>query len=89
MKTNMSITFKGKYVYDASGKIVEVILPIHEFRELQRKASHKTGKPSPTRYEIPGELSASEMTRIADRCGAFDWLEDEPDIYSEEDGEPV
>lgn len=84
----MPSTFQGKYVYDASGKIVEVILPIHEFKELQRKASRKTVNQSPARYEMPEELLASEMTRIADRGGAFDWLAAEPDIYSDEDGEP-
>ncbi len=81
--------FQGKYVYDASGKIVEVILPIHEFKKLQRQVSRKVVNQVPTRYEMPEELSASEMTRIADRGGAFDWLEDEPDIYSDKDGEPI
>jgi hypothetical protein len=36
-----------------------------------------------------GELSATEMTQIALQGGAFDWLKDEPDIYSDADGEPV
>jgi hypothetical protein len=34
-------------------------------------------------------LTASEMTQIAMYGKAFDWLEDEPDLYSDEDGEPV
>jgi hypothetical protein len=35
------------------------------------------------------ELSAAEMTQIVLQGGAFDWLQDEPDIYSDADGEPV
>jgi hypothetical protein len=35
------------------------------------------------------ELSAAEMTLIALQGGAFHWLQDEPDLYSDADGEPV
>ncbi len=34
-------------------------------------------------------LSAAELARLAQAGRAFDWLADEPDIYSEADGEPV
>jgi hypothetical protein len=30
-----------------------------------------------------------ESTQVAARGGSFDWLSDEPDLYSEADGEPV
>ncbi len=30
-----------------------------------------------------------EMAQIAQHGGSFDWLADEPDIYTLEDGEPV
>jgi len=82
----MSIAVQGKYICDSSGKIIEVILPIDEFKELQRRASQQTGERVPKRYQLPEELSAAEMTRIADHGGAFDWLKDEPDLYSDDDG---
>ncbi|HZR99892.1 MAG TPA: CopG family transcriptional regulator [Chloroflexota bacterium] len=33
--------------------------------------------------------SAPELAALAERGGAFDWLADEPDLYSLADGEPV
>lgn len=33
--------------------------------------------------------TSEEMVVLAERGGAFDWLADEPDLYSREDGEPV
>ena len=33
--------------------------------------------------------SAAELAEIADRGGAFDFLADEPDIYTLDDGEPA
>jgi len=85
----MPSAVQGKYIYDSSGKIVEVILPIDEFKELQRLASQKVGERSPKKYRMPDELSAAGITRIAEDGGAFDWLKDEPDLYSDDDGEPV
>lgn len=38
---------------------------------------------------ISDELSPAEMTQIAQEGGAFEWLQDEPDIYSDEHGEPA
>jgi hypothetical protein len=38
---------------------------------------------------IIDDVSSDERAAIAQHGGAFDWLEDEPDIYSDEDGEPV
>lgn len=35
------------------------------------------------------ELSAAVMTQIALYGGAFDWLEDKPELYSDQDGEPL
>lgn len=36
-----------------------------------------------------GDLSTAALTDLAARGGAFDWLRDEPDLYSDRDGEPV
>ncbi|HEY7061939.1 MAG TPA: hypothetical protein VII06_10690 [Chloroflexota bacterium] len=33
--------------------------------------------------------SADELAALAERGGAFDWLADEPGLYSLADGEPV
>lgn len=33
--------------------------------------------------------SNEELARMAMAGGAFDWLKDEPDLYTFEDGEPV
>lgn len=41
---------------------------------------------------VPPELAPParmELSAIAQFGGAFDWLADEPDLYSLEDGEPV
>ncbi len=88
----MSLALHSKYVYDAAGNIIEVILPIHEFQELQRLAGkYSTVPPAQTGVsaKFREELSAAEMTQIALYGGVFDWLKDEPDLYSDADGEPV
>jgi hypothetical protein len=36
-----------------------------------------------------GRVRAHESTQLAARGGSFDWLSEEPDLYSEADGEPV
>lgn len=35
------------------------------------------------------ELPSQELAVVAQHGGSFDWLADEPDLYSDEDGEPV
>jgi hypothetical protein len=35
------------------------------------------------------ELSGEGLAALAERGGAFDWLLEEPDLYSATDGEPV
>ena len=35
------------------------------------------------------EPTALELARVASQGRAFAWLDDEPDLYSAEDGEPV
>ncbi|TAE60615.1 MAG: hypothetical protein EAZ76_18300 [Nostocales cyanobacterium] len=35
------------------------------------------------------EPSNQELMQLAERGGAFDFLHDEPDIYTLEDGEPI
>jgi len=88
----MELVIHSKFVYDAAGKIIEVILPFHEFQELRRRAK-KNGSDLHTPAEAPiefyNDLSAAEMTQIALQGGAFDWLKDEPELYSDADGEPV
>lgn len=42
-----------------------------------------------TEQVVTDEISSDELTQLAMRGGAFDWLENEPDIYSIRDGEPV
>ena len=88
----MSLALHSKYIYDSSGKVVEVVLPIYEFIELNRRAGDALSdlpKLLDNRLETREELSASEMTQIALQGNAFEWLKDEPDIYSDADGEPV
>lgn len=87
----MSLVINGKYIYDASGKIVEVILPIDQFQELRRRAASAAAPIEFSEQALAGreELSAKEMTQIAVFGGAFDWLRDEPDLYTDADGEAV
>jgi hypothetical protein len=35
------------------------------------------------------DISGSDLAAIAQGGGAFDWLKDEPDLYSDDDGEPI
>ena len=35
------------------------------------------------------DITADDLAAVAQHGGAFDWLQDEPDLYSLEDGEPV
>ena len=35
------------------------------------------------------DVSTDDLMALAERGGAFDWLKDEPDLYSTADGEPV
>jgi len=87
----MSLAVNSKYVYDTSGRVVEIILPIQEFFELWRRAGKAPTIPAQpdASAKIREELSAVEMTHIAQLGGAFDWLKDEPDLYTEADGEPI
>jgi len=89
----MSFVLNSKYVCDASGKAVEVILPIAEFNALSQLASKYLSEWREL-TKVNGdvqtvELSAAEMTQIALLGGAFDWLKDEPDLYTDNDGEAV
>jgi hypothetical protein len=44
---------------------------------------------SPVVPESDDELSSSDLAALAQDGGAFDWLADEPDLYTIADGEPV
>ena len=35
------------------------------------------------------DITSEDLAAIAQHGGAFDWLHDEPEIYSKDDGEPV
>ncbi|MGG6270608.1 hypothetical protein ACQ4M3_38340 [Leptolyngbya sp. AN03gr2] len=42
--------------------------------------------------KVYGEIpypSTLELAHLSDRSGAFDFLKDEPDLYTLEDGEPI
>jgi hypothetical protein len=43
----------------------------------------------PTVAEEGDELSMSDLAALAQDSGAFDWLADEPDLYTIDDGEPI
>lgn len=43
----------------------------------------------PVYASLPEAPSAKELATLAQRGGAFDWLDEEPEIYSLADGEPV
>jgi len=36
-----------------------------------------------------GDLPSLDLAAVAQHGGAFDWLEDEPDLYTDADGEPL
>jgi hypothetical protein len=40
----------------------------------------------PPRVESP---TSAELAHVAQRGGSFDWLPEEPELYSADDGEPV
>ena len=83
---------------------LDVPLTEDEIKETQAYASRKQvpveslirnylayliagGKPvSPEIHEMP---SSEEIARIGAHGGGFDWLAEEPELYSDEDGEPV
>jgi hypothetical protein len=37
----------------------------------------------------PSPLTGAHLARLAEDGRAFDWLDDEPDLYSPDHGEPV
>jgi tRNA U34 5-carboxymethylaminomethyl modifying GTPase MnmE/TrmE len=63
--------------------IIQLIrsLPIAEQQLLERRLSGEL-------TEYP-EVTTQEIMQIAQHGGAFDFLHDEPDIYTLEDGEPI
>jgi hypothetical protein len=46
-------------------------------------------RPGKHRVVIIEDITADDLAAVAQHGGAFDWLRDEPDLYSLEDGEPV
>ncbi len=42
-----------------------------------------------TEWDETTSIRAHEATQVAARGGSFAWLADEPDTYTEADGEPV
>jgi hypothetical protein len=43
----------------------------------------------PVAFSAADAPSASDLAALAQHGGAFDWLADEPELYSAEDGEPA
>jgi len=43
----------------------------------------------PMRPASPAAPTSGELAALAQRGGSFDWLAREPDLYGEDDGEPV
>jgi hypothetical protein len=39
--------------------------------------------------DAPADELRRDLALIAERGGSLDWLHDEPDLYTDEDGEPV
>jgi hypothetical protein len=35
------------------------------------------------------ELTSQELAAVAQHGGSFDWLDDEPELYTDDDGRPV
>jgi hypothetical protein len=44
---------------------------------------------TPVTSPVEDEVSATDLAILAERGGAFDWLGDEPDVYTPDDGEPL
>jgi hypothetical protein len=71
------MTFMNTKLVDSLVQIIESF-PEAERRELEYKLFLDTS-----------EISTSKITDFAQASHSFDFLENEPDIYSLEDGEPV
>ncbi|MGI0490715.1 hypothetical protein ACN4EG_02790 [Alkalinema pantanalense CENA528] len=63
--------------------IIQLIrsLPIAERQVLEQRLAREL-------TEYP-EVTTQEIMQIAQQSGAFNFLHDEPDLYTLEDGEPV
>ncbi len=65
-------------------------LSLDEQRELEKFALFLLLRRKISSEEIlTDDISSEELMRLTMHGGGFDWLADEPDIYSLEDGEPV
>ena len=51
---------------------------------MEEGLRHHVGGPPPTDDAVAHEIAA-----LAARGGAFDWLDDEPELYDDTSGEPV
>ena len=40
-------------------------------------------------HTTPDDTAGREIARLAAAGGAFDWLDEEPDLYDDGDGEPI
>lgn len=70
-------------------KLLSALLP-DEQRELERFAAYLLlRRKISTEQSVADEISSDELMQLAMRGGSFDWLANEPDIYSIKDGEPV
>jgi hypothetical protein len=56
-----------------------------DYNYIKREIARRDRATSPV-HDLP---SSKELAKLAQIGGAFDWLADEPDLYSLDDGEPV
>ena len=49
----------------------------------------KGGQPVAAESDTEDEFSAAALSALAERGGSFDWLADEPDLYTARDGETI
>jgi hypothetical protein len=50
--------------------------------------SHEADSDDPGQH-VGSDLSSDDLAVMARHGGPLDWLDDEPDLYSDQDGEPI
>ena len=83
---------------------LNVKLPEERLEALRRYADHRRTPVSwlikdyvdyllaggqPVTAAAEDEIEGKQLAALAERGGSFDWLADEPELYSDADGEPV
>lgn len=70
-------------------QLIELMTPQEQAEVENFAAFVLVRRKLPTLQILEDDISSWELTRLAMEGGAFDWLADEPDIYSIEDGDEV